>query len=61
MISRGFTVCDLGVWKTITMDYTPKHHRGKWNIIDTFISGITNLFIMACGVLSEYTGILSLF
>lgn len=53
MAARGFTVCDLGVWKTITMDHTPMHHRGKWNIIDTIISGITNLFIMACGILSE--------
>lgn len=53
MLSRGFTVCDLGLWKTITMDHTPRHHRGKWNIIDTVISGITNLFIIACGVLSE--------
>jgi len=53
MLARGFTVCDLGVWKTITMDHTPYIHRGKWNIIDTIISGITNIFIMACGVLSE--------
>jgi len=61
MFMRGISVCDLGIWKTITMDHTPTYHRGKWNGIDTVISGLTNVFVMCCGVLSEWTGIMMLF
>lgn len=61
MVMRGISVCDLGIWKTITMDHTAVNHRGKWNGIDTVISGITNVFVMCCGVLSEYTGVMMLF
>lgn len=58
---RGISVSDLGIWKTITMDHTATKHRGKWNGIDTVISGVTNVFVMVCGVLSEYTGVMMLF
>jgi len=51
----------MGIYKTIKMDYTASSHRGKWNMIDSIVSGSANFLVMLGGFLVEYTGIVGIF
>jgi len=51
----------MGIYKTIKMDHTPSVHRGKWNVVDSVISGLANFVVMFGGLLVEHTGIIGLF
>lgn len=51
----------MGVYKSITMDFTPQQHRGKLNVIQSIIQGCQNLFTMLGGILAEQIGIYQLF
>eukprot|EP00801_Mesodinium_rubrum_P003354 Mrub_03354.p1 GENE.Mrub_03354~~Mrub_03354.p1 ORF type:complete len:470 (-),score=37.79 Mrub_03354:62-1372(-) len=60
-IGTALGICDMGIYKTIKMDYTPSIHRGKWNMVDSIVSGSANFLVMLGGILCEYTGIIGLF
>jgi len=49
LLYKSFNLSDTGVYKSITMDFTPPQHRGKWNIIMSIIQGLQNLFTMLGG------------
>lgn len=59
--SKAIGFSDMGIYKTIKMDHTPSVHRGKWNVVDSVISGLANFVVMFGGLLVEHTGIIGLF
>jgi len=61
MCYKAFNLSDTGVYKSITMDFTPNQHRGKLNVIQSIIEGCKNLFTMLGGLLAEHLGIFNLF
>lgn len=61
MLYKSFNLSDTGVYKSITMDFTPHEHRGKLNVIQSIIQGCQNLFTMLGGILAESLGIFGLF
>lgn len=52
-LSKAFGICDMGVYKTITMDFTQSNNRGKLNMLDAIINGCSNFVIMLGGILCE--------
>lgn len=44
--------------RSITMDHTPKHHRGKWNAIETFFTASWCGSAVIGGVLIEGSSII---
>lgn len=61
LMYKSCNLSDTGVYKSITMDFTPSHHRGKWNIIHSIIQGFQNLFTMLGGFLADELGVMGLF
>jgi len=59
-LSKALGICDLGIYKTITMDFTQSSNRGKWNMVDAIINGGTNFVIMLGGIICEQTGIVGM-
>lgn len=50
-----------GLDRAITMDHTPKKHRGKWNSIDSFYAASWCGSAMFGGELIEYSSIIDNF